>query len=51
MEAYYLDQERLYYIFDKQSDTIHRTFVLNMPDPIAEMIEAKFKADAIVDLA
>ena len=27
MEEYYLEQERLYYIFDKQSDTIHRTFV------------------------
>ena len=51
MEEYYLEQERLYYIFDKQSDTIHRTFVLNMPGPVAEMMEAKFKADAIVDLA
>ncbi|KAK9190646.1 hypothetical protein WN943_019253 [Citrus x changshan-huyou] len=51
MEEYYLEQERLYYIFDKQTDTIHSTFVLNMPGPVAEMMEAKFKADAIVDLA
>ena len=51
MEEYYLEQEMLYYTFDKTSDTIHRTFVQNMPGPVAEMMEAKFKADAIVDLA
>ena len=51
MKEYYLEQERLYYTFDKTSDTIHRTFVLNMPGPVAEIMEVKFKADAIVDLA
>ena len=51
MEEYYLEQERLYYTFHKNSDTIHRTFVLNMPGPVAEIMEAKFKADAIIDLS
>ena len=51
MEEYYLEQERLYYIFHKANDTIHRTFVLNMPGPVADMMEAKFKADAVTDLA
>lgn len=51
MEEYYLEQERLYYIFHKPNDTIHATFVLNMPGPVAEMMEAKFKADAVTDLA
>ena len=51
MEEYYLEQERLYYIFHKPTDTIHKTFMLNMPGPIAEMMEAKFKADAVTDLS
>ena len=51
MKEYYLEQERLYYTFHKNSDTIHRTFVLNMPGPVAEMMEAKLKADAIVYLS
>lgn len=51
MEEYYLEQERLYYTFHKTSDTIHKTFVLSMPGPVAEMMEAKLKADAIVDLS
>ena len=50
MEEYYLEQEMLYYIFHKPTDTIHMTFVLNMPEPVAEMVEAKFKADAVIDL-
>ena len=50
MEEYYLEQERLYYIFHKPTDTIHRTFVLNMLGPVAEMMEAKFKGDAVTDL-
>ena len=51
MEEYYFEQERLYYTFYKNSDTIHRTFVLNMPGPVAEMMEVKFKTDAIIDLS
>ena len=51
MKEYYLEQEMLYYTFDKTSDTIHRTFVLNMPGPVAEMMEAKFKANEITDLS
>ena len=51
MEEYYLEQERLYYTFDKSSDTIHRMFVLNMPGPVAKIMEAKFKADAITNLS
>lgn len=31
-------------------DTIHRTFILNMPRPIVEMLEGKFKAGTITDL-
>lgn len=51
MEEYYLEQERLYYIFHKPTDTIHRTFVLNMLGLVVEIMEAKFKADAIIDLS
>ena len=51
MEEYYLEQESLYYIFHKPTDIIHRTFVLNMPGPVAEMMKAKFKAKVITDLS
>ena len=51
MEEYYLEKERLYYIFHKPTDTIHKKFVLNTPRPVAEMMEAKFKADAVTDLS
>lgn len=36
--------------FLNPTDTIHRTFILNMPRPVVEMLEGKFKADAITDL-
>lgn len=51
MKEYYIEQERLYYIFHKPNDTIHKTFVLNMPGQIAEMMEVKFKANVITNLA
>lgn len=50
MEEYYIEQERMYYTFHKPIDTIHMTFVLNMLGPVAEMMEAKLKADAIRDM-
>lgn len=40
----------MYYTFHKPIDTIHMTFVLNMLGPVAEMMEAKLKADAIRDM-
>lgn len=36
--------------FLNPTDTIHRTFILNMPRPIVEMLEGKFKAGTITDL-
>lgn len=45
-----MEQERLYYTFHKPTDIIHRTFVLNMPGPVTEMMEAKLKADAVRDM-
>lgn len=50
LEEYYMEQERLYYIFQKPTDIIHRTFVLNIPGPVAEMMEVEFKADVVTDL-
>ena len=40
IKEYNLEQERLYYIFHKPTDTIHRTFVLNMLGSVAEMMKA-----------
>lgn len=50
LEEYYMEWERLYYAFNKPTDTIKRTFKLNMPGPIAEILEAKFKAEGLTDL-
>lgn len=50
MEEYYLEQEMLYYIFYKPTDTIHRMFVLSIPGPVVKMMEAKFKADMLSNM-
>ncbi|KAJ4718959.1 polyprotein [Melia azedarach] len=51
LKAYYLKQEQLFYKVNKPSDTMVRTFVLNMPAPVAEMLEAKFKSEGITNLS
>lgn len=43
-------KEWFYYIFNKQTDTIKRTFIFNMPGPVADMLEAKFKIEGITKL-
>lgn len=45
-----MEQKRLYYTFHKPTETIYMTFVLNMPGPVAEMMEAKLKADVVRDM-
>ena len=45
-----MEQERLFYIFLKPTNIVHITFVLNMPRLVAEMMEAKFKIDAMTYL-
>lgn len=37
------------FFFLKPIDTIHQKFVLNMPGPVAEILEAKFKAERITN--
>lgn len=50
LEKYYIEQERLYFLFQKPIDIINQTFVLNMRGLVAKMPEAKFEAEAIIDL-
>lgn len=50
LEEYCLEQERLYYKFNKPTHTVKKTFIVNIPGSVAEMMEAKLKADGATDL-
>lgn len=46
-----MEKQCLYFIFNKPTHTINRTIIFNMPNPVAEMLETKFKIEELIGLS
>lgn len=45
IKEYYMRQEQLFQTIGKDDELFKRTFIFDMPTPVAELVEAKIKVE------